>query len=259
MEKDRLLSHLSGDDRRMADRVLDQAKACLEKAGPVATDFFDPSQQELVREVLHYLQEIKALTFGGYRRAERQRFVLVPAYYLAESIQPPLAFLSIKPLAPSTLAHRDYLGSILGLGLKREKIGDLLVSDLEAQVIIADEVREFLLSHLEKVGSVAVQVGEIDQEQLNIPPERVKEIKTTVASLRLDTVAGFGFGLSRTRMAREIKAEKVKVNWRPVSNPASPVKVGDIISMRGRGRVILEETTGRTKKDRIGLVLKRLF
>jgi RNA-binding protein YlmH len=268
MDRERFLAPLEEGDRALAARVLDQVELALKKTEPVATDFFDPRERELVDEILHYLPEVKKLNYGGYRGAERQRMVIVPAFYLTEAVTAPLAYLEIKSLANSIkrrtdsaplFAHRAILGSILGLGLKREKVGDILLGEEEAQVIVAEESGEFILTHLQKVGPIAVQVEPIDPEQLNVPVERVKEIKSTVASLRLDAVAGLGYGESRTRMAREIKAEKVKVNWKLVTNPAHKVAAGDVLSMRGRGRVIVAEVGGETKKGRIRVVMKRLL
>lgn len=270
MDRERFLSQLQNEDRVMAARVLDQVELVLKKAEPVATEFFDPRERELIEEILHYLPEVKKLNYGGYRGAERQRIVIVPAYYLLEAVESPLAYLAIKPLAnsgksrtdsssPSLFSHRDLLGSILGMGLKREKLGDILLGEEEAQVVVAEEIGEFILTHLQKVGSTAVAVETIDPEQLNVPVERVKEVKSTVASLRLDAVAGLGYGVSRSRMAREIKAEKVKVNWKPAKSPDYKVAAGDVLSMRGRGRVIVAEVGGRTKKGRIGIILKRLL
>ena len=102
-------------------------------------------------------------------------------------------------------------------------------------------------------------MAQIEPEQLEVPPEREKEIRTTVASPRLDAVAADGFGASRTRMAREIRAGRVRVNWQPALHPDRLLQPGDVISIRGRGRVILAEMTGQTKKGRLGLVLKRLI
>ncbi|HHU51947.1 MAG TPA: photosystem II S4 domain protein [Firmicutes bacterium] len=263
MERERLLSHTTGTDRVLAARILDQAELSLKRAAPVETDFLDPHEQEVAKDLLHFVPEVKFLVFGGYRKAERQRLVLAPSFYLTESIEPPLTFFSIKALAgkseEAAFGHRDVLGSLLGLGLKREKIGDILITTDEAQIIVAAEIGEFVLAHLERVGAVRVKVDPIDPEQLNTPPERIKEIKTTVASLRLDAVAGLGFGMSRTKMAREIKAEKVKVNWRSTTDPDYQVKVGDVLSIKGRGRVVVAETTGLSKKGRIGIILKKLI
>ncbi len=270
IEKERLLSHLEGEERANAARLLDKVEISLKRAEPVATDFLDPRGIEVFEEILHYLPEVKTLKFGGYRQAERERMVLMPSFYLMESVEPPLAYLSVRPLtgevkpgngAPKGLpfTHRDLLGSILGLGIKREKIGDFLLTNDEAQLVAAEEIGDFLLTHLNKVGSTPVEVRAIDPEQLNTPIEKVKEIKSTVASLRLDAVAGAGYGMSRNKVVREIKAEKVKVNWRPVTNPAYKVKEGDLLSIRGRGRVIIAEAGGTTKKGRIRIVLKRLM
>ncbi len=269
MDKERILAPLEGEDRLLIARLLDQVELALKKAAPVATDFFDPRERELCSEVLHYLPEAKALFFGGYRGAERQRIVIIPAFYLAEAVEPPLTYLAICPATKGgkvvpggtgpLFTHRAVLGSLLGLGLKRGKIGDLLLAAEEAQAVVAEEVGEFILTNLTKVGSLSVMVEAIDPEQLNTPVVRVKEIRSTVASLRLDAVAGLGYGVSRSRMAREIKMAKVKVNWRPVTDPDYKVAVGDVLSIRGRGRVVVAEVGGETKKGRLVVKLKRLM
>ena len=94
-----------------------------------------------------------------------------------------------------------------------------------------------------------------------IPPreQKVKEIRTTVASMRLDVIAAAGFGTSRSKMANEIDVDKVKVNWKDVKSSSQAIKEGDIISIRGRGRVEVAEVRGTTKKGRINLVLRRFI
>lgn len=244
----------------MAARVLDLAGTALEKAEPVATDFLNPEEKKLLLDLLRFVGEIKVMAFGGYHQAERVRLVLMPAFFLPEAVTPPLAYLEIKSTGKKDFrpAHRDLLGSLTGLGIKRGKIGDILPADGGAQVIVAKEIEEYILTNLRHVGAVPVEVAPVDPEQLNVRPQRVKEVKTTVASLRLDAVAGAGFGVSRTKMAREIKAERVKVNWKVVSAPDYQVDLGDTISIRGRGRVVVSEIKGKTKKGRLSLVLQRL-
>lgn len=211
--------------------------------------------------ILRQEPSVRALAFGGFRRAERERLVLVPSFYLTESIEPALAFYRIIPERKSQFewTHRDVLGSLMGLGIRREKTGDILLVPGEAQIIVAAEIASAIEGELRKIGSVPVSVAAIDPEALAITPERVKEIRTTVASLRLDAVASLGYGVSRTRMAREIKSERLKINWQSVNDPDHPVKVGDVLSIRGRGRVVVAEITGQSKKGRIGLLLQRLL
>jgi RNA-binding protein YlmH len=205
------------------------------------------------------LTGLRCLHYGGYRRSERQRLVLVPDFLLVEAIEPRLAYLQITPAKATGLTHQDYLGALLGLGLKREKTGDLILVDDGCQAVVVEEVAPFIQANLERIGRIGAATTAIEPEQLQVPPERIKEIKTTVASPRLDAVASDGFGVSRTRMAREIKAGRVRVNWRLETNPDKLLQADDVISIRGRGRVILAELSGRTKKGRIGLVLKRLI
>ena len=87
--------------------------------------------------------------------------------------------------------------------------------------------------------------------------ERCKEISATVASLRVDSIAAAGFGTSRSRAAADIEADKLKLNWQSVKNVSQAVKEGDVISLRGRGRLEVAEVRGQTKKGRVGVLLKR--
>lgn len=259
MERERLLSHLSGEDRMEMARVLDAVERSLKHVVPAWTNFFDPRLRELAGEILRQVPTVKSLAYGGYRGAERQRLVVIPSFYLTESIEPALEFFRIRPEKSGELTHRDVLGSLTGLGIRREKTGDILITPEEAQVIVAQEVADAVYTQLKRVSNLPVQVDSMDPEELAVPPERTKEIRSTVSSLRLDAVAGLGYGVSRTRMAREIKSERLKLNWRAVHDPDHPVKEGDVLSMRGRGRVIVGAITGHSKKGRIGIILQRLY
>ena len=99
--------------------------------------------------------------------------------------------------------------------------------------------------------TVSARLSELKKE------ERVKEIRATVASLRVDSIAAVGFGMSRSRAASDIEADKLKLNWQSVKGSSQTVKVGDVLSMRGRGRLEIVEITGTTKKGRTGVYLKR--
>lgn len=258
MDRERLLAHLIDDEERLLGaRTLDLVAVALRNGEPKATPFLDPASRDVVEGILGSVAGIGWRSYGGYPRAERQRIVLYPDYYLTELIEPPLAAVEVTGSFESQPSHRDVLGSVLGLGLKREQIGDILLLERAAQVILSPEQLDFVVTHLERVGRTRVQCKPIDLERLEFEPERIKEIRTTVASLRLDAVAAAGYGTSRTKMAREIRMERVKVNWRVVANPAAEVAEGDVLSIRGRGRVHVAEVTGTTRKGRIGILLQR--
>jgi RNA-binding protein YlmH len=258
MEKQRPLDIPGGPSDLIAARIGDLIERSLQQQQPVWSDFLDPLQTGEAKAVLSWSSGARGQFYGGYSQAERCRMVCFPDYYISETIQPELAFLEIQPAAAG-LEHRDYLGALLALGLKREKIGDLMLTASGCQVVLVPELAEFIIINLQKVGSVAVKVTVIEAEQLSPAQQRTKEIRTTVASLRLDAVAALGFGESRTRMAREIRSERVKLNWRSVKAPDHLVNPGDIVSVKGRGRVLVRELTGRSKKGRTGIVLERYY
>ncbi|HHX01928.1 MAG TPA: photosystem II S4 domain protein [Firmicutes bacterium] len=261
MDRERLMSHLKSEqERQIGIRVIDAAQLAWKVNRPQITDFYDPYEQKVARSVLSAIAEVGVMEFGGYRRAERARLAIYPQFFLTEAIAVPVRVLQAKGyFSFAKVKHGDYLGSLIGLGLKREKIGDIICLADGCQVVVAAEIADFILQHWHQVHEVSIDVREIDPEQIAVEPERVREIKATVASLRLDAVAAAGFGTSRTKIAREIKGERVKVNWKLVNNPAHEINPGDVLSIRGRGRVVVEQITGTTKKGRIGLVLKRMI
>lgn len=250
-------SYNSENMKILLAHIQDLAEKSLKEQSPQWTDFLEPPEREQAEATLRWVTGVRFNAYGGYPKSERRRLVIYPDYYLAETIQPEFTILEVRARTTDQLTHRDYLGALMALGIKRSKVGDLLVNDQTCQVIVIPELAEFLMIHLTSVGNSSVDVAIIEPEQLNLPDRRTKEIRTTVASLRLDALAALGFGESRTKMARDIKAERVKVNWKPTKSPDLALNPGDIISIRGRGRVEFKEVTGKSKKGRIGIVLIR--
>jgi RNA-binding protein YlmH len=260
-DRQQLLAHLVNEEERLIGaRTLDCAEKCMDQGRPVATDFLDPHARQIAHGVLGSIPSVAVRAFGGYPQAERQRLLIYPEYYLRELLEPPLRAVEVRVNTPADkLKHGDFLGAILSTGINRAQIGDILLVGDGCQVVLSETALPIVLSGLQKVHRLSVQVAEIDLEQLEVAPQRVKEIRTTVASMRLDAVAAFGFGMSRTKMVREIRAERLKVNWRVTADPAQVVAEGDVISMRGRGRVTIAEVSGTTRKGRTALVLQRAF
>lgn len=254
------MNDYDNDIKRVLARIDDLVEIALKTQAPQWTDFLEPPHREQALAVLRWKTGIRFNAWGGYAQAERRRIVIYPDYYFTETLPLNLGFLEITTKDPhASPGHRDYLGAILNLGIQRAKIGDLLIGDHGAQVIVCPELKEFIQANLRTVASSPVITEEIDPEQIDIPNRREKVIRTTVASLRLDALAALGFGESRTKMVREIKAEKVKVNWKATRAPDQMLQPGDIVALRGRGRVEFREITGQSKKGRTGVVLVRLF
>ena len=147
------LSHLSDEDRILVRHLLDLGEKALASQSAAYADFLDPRQREMADRELAVLPNLRRLYYGGYRRAERQRLVLAPDYLLSEAIEPRLAYLDIIPSGPADgITHQDYLGAILGAGVKREKVGDLIVLDRKGQAVLTAEAAAILQTHLTQVG-----------------------------------------------------------------------------------------------------------
>lgn len=260
MERNQLLAHLVDEnERRLGARTLDAATQALERESPVPLDFLDPREREVVEGVLGSLSLVRYRSYGGYRQAERRRYLVFPHYYLVDLLETPITALEMQGDFPEPPGHRACLGALLGLGIDRSQVGDLLPQEHGFQVLVARELQTFIQGSFERVGRTKVTAKEIDFERLAVEPERIKEIRVTVASMRLDAIAAAGFGTSRSKMARDIRSERVKLNWKQATNPAMAVAEGDILSIRGRGRVHVESIQGETRRGRIGILLKRMF
>lgn len=258
IEREKILRYYrSTGDQELAARILDAAENAIRSRRAYVTEFLDPHGYSIAETVVAYEDGLLLQAQGGFETAERVKAAFVCKEYRGE------ASFAIEAASVEwdtryyQLGHRDVLGGLLALGIKRGVIGDILMISDGCQIIADATILPFLLGELQRIGAANVKVKRIELAELQPRPETVKEIRSTVASLRLDSVAAAGFGVSRTQMTDEIQSEKVKVNWKDTKSPAQLVKVGDTISFRGRGRVEILEITGQTKKGRTGVLLKR--
>ncbi|MFZ5639199.1 MAG: RNA-binding protein [Bacillota bacterium] len=244
-------------DKNFLARIMDRYEAVVRHQGYEVTDFCDPSQQALVDKTLGWLGEPAGEWRGGYGDAERRRLVIYPAYLDPAVLDDGIVLLEVTGnFKFQRVTHRDFLGALLSLGIKREKLGDIIVTADGCQVFADNGVKDYIAWNLQKIHRVTVRVREISRDALVLPDREAGSVSVTVPSLRLDAVTSAGFGVSRTKMAREIAAENVRLNWLVTKDGAAPVEAGDVISVRGRGRLEISEVRGATKKGRIALVLK---
>ncbi len=245
-------------DKTLALKVLDKGQQALKQNRVLVTGYFDPHQQRVAESVLRKAEGLTYYMFGGYPGAERQRIALMPAHFQQEHPDMGIVYLRLEGnFKFASISHRDVLGALLSLGIKRESLGDIFVADDCAKMLVTEEIAPYILANLTQVHQVGVTLKTVDAEDFDIPSVKSKTIKGTVASLRLDAVASMGYSVSRTKMASVIKAEQVKLNWQPVKNPSALVKAGDVISVAGRGRVEVEDVGGVSRKGRVHLFLKK--
>lgn len=259
MDREKVISHLSDPDlRKEMLRLLDLWERSFRRRSVELTDFFDPYY---LKTGLGILQGLKGLSFavnGGYQGAERVRVAMFPSEVAIEDVDFSISFLEVTGnFKFQKVTHRDYLGSLLGIGLTREKIGDLLVQSSGCQVILDREIIDYVLMQWTRVNHVSVRAKVISGSQLVIPEQEKKSIRGTVASPRLDAVLGIGFGLSRTKTLPEIKSGRVRVNWQTVTDPAFLLEAGDRISCQGKGRINVVSFSGPTAKGRLFVQIEK--
>ncbi|PWK04954.1 RNA-binding protein [Tumebacillus permanentifrigoris] len=251
MKQDHVMMHFRPEERPFVERMIDLADRVDDRQSPALTDFLDPRQQKIAMSVVRRHADVEISLSGGIDAAERQRALIAPAYWVPEDSEFELAFLRIAvPGDYVKLSHGDYLGALVGLGMKRGKLGDLSVSDEGCDLVVARDMADFVRLHLNQVGRATVQVQEIERGQVKSVQREFQEKEFTVMSLRLDAVASDAFNLSRTKVVDPIKSGKLQLNWQTIENPATQVEEGDVISLRGHGRVRILEVGGQTKKGR---------
>lgn len=231
----------------------------------VSGDFLDMHQKRILSDFFKSRSlPVRAIFYGGYPDAERCMPVFIPDYVempregVPDEVQELLRVVRVTLAKGSRqLTHRDYLGSLLALGLDREVTGDILVRNPDertgggADIIVQAEIAEFIRLHYTKAGRTNLSVEILPVSQLRQGSFKIEEKKDTVASLRLDSIAASVFGLSRSRAAEAIRRGMVSVNGMESTRVDMDIATGDKIVMRGKGRAILAETGGTTRKDRI--------
>ena len=252
--KQKLLENITQpDDRLLISKVLDQVSLCMKSHEMKYTDFLDPYQLNLCEKVISKLTDVSYEIFGGYIEAERKLIIIYPNYISKEDITLPFCLLKIysRNKFSSSLGHRDYLGALLNLGVRRENMGDIVIHEEFAFVFVLKKVADYVQSQLNRIRKDPIEILQCSLNEFTSPKQSIKEINTTVSSLRLDSIASAAYGISRTKILPFIRGDKLRVNWEIVADPSFIVKEGDTISFRGHGRVKLNQVYGTTKKGRI--------
>ena len=198
--------------------------------------------------------------FGGYEDAERKMLVYLPEYLEFDSLyeeDSPLVCLRATFFEADVLTHRDFLGALMGAGIARETVGDICVGKGCCDFFVTAEIAPYIQQNFLSAGRTRVHIEAIPLKEAQIPEPEVKEIKDTVASLRLDSIVSSGFRIGRSLAAQYISAGKAAIDGLPCEKPDKPVSEGMKISIRGLGKIKLQSVNGRTKKDRISVVIHR--
>jgi len=247
------------EDNILLGQAEDKIRQCFNRNMPTNTVFLDPHQQSEIRG--EFMKKSYGCTlefYGGYEDAERVVLLCLPDYATVGTAEP-LAVIRVAAAKHGgrQLKHGDYLGSLTGLGIKREMTGDILVRDDGADIIVLDEIADFIVASYGKAGRVDLHVERKDISELIIPERHLAMVTDTVASLRLDNMVASAFGISRTKATQAISQGLVFLNHMETTKADARVSEGDRIVLRHKGRADLAEVGGNSRKGRIYVVFQR--
>ena len=248
-------------DELITARIEDRISQCRDGYYVTSTGLLDTHEQALAIASSRHAAGVRTFMYGGYDEAERRMLVCVPRDLPVsdgEAVEGLLRVLRVKlPAISRELSHRDYLGSILGLGIDRSVTGDILVRDDGADIIIMPEIADFLKREYSQVGRTVVKVSTVPIEELIIPDIRTEVIKDTVPSLRLDCVISSAFRISRAKAAEAIRAGIVSVDHIECLKTDFRLEEGAIMVLKGKGKAVLREVGGESKKNRVWIKIER--
>ena len=259
MDKRTLLDAVAqnGDERLLLGHVWDKWQQAERRNIPAVTAFLSPHEQAICARLLKAAGAGNYLFFGGYDDAQRRQLHCLPDWMTEPDESTITALRCTFYAGDKAPTHRDLLGSLMGLGITRQSVGDILVSPESADVLVDRGVADFLLQQWNAAGRTPLRVSEITLAELQIPQEQYREIQTTVASTRLDSVVAAAFATSRAKAAEAIAQGRVEINWMECRKSDKMAQTGDVITLRGAGKCKLCSVGAPTRKGRLPICVKR--
>ncbi len=248
----------NSEDKLLLAKVWDKINAGIRKNIPANTGFLSPRELEMTRYLFGDVPGLYG--FGGYEGAERQMLVYLPEYLEADALyeeDSPVVCLRAAFYHGDTPSHRDFLGALMGAGIRRETVGDICVGTESCDFFVTEEIAPYIEQSFTSAGRSHVRISRIPLSEASIPEPEVKEIRDTLASLRLDSVISSGFRIGRSLAAQYVTQGKAAINGLPCEKPDKAVAEGAKVSVRGLGKMQLVSVNGKTKKDRISVTIHR--
>lgn len=239
-------------------KLWDKINAGIRRNIPAATGFLSPREQEMAKYLFGAAPGL--CFFGGYEEAERRMLCYLPDYLEESSLNladSPVVCLRATFYDGDSPSHRDFLGGLMACGIARETLGDICVGENSCDFFVTEQIAPYVEQNLTSVGRVHLHLQRIDLSDVQVPEPEVKEIKDTLASLRLDSVIATGFRIGRSLASQFICAGKAAIDGLPCEKPDKTVTEGMKISVRGLGKIKIKSVSGQTKKGRIWVVIDR--
>lgn len=267
MNRQEILSKYEGEeDKLLVSKLLDKIEFVEKRNSVENTDFLDIHQRGILERVLKIVKYKNYMIYGGYENAERTMIILYPEkletvfennYFDYNNI-----LQVIRIILPNEMrgkySHRDYLGAVIKVGIKREKVGDIIVSLDGADIIATKEMASYLTTSLSELTRFSKSNFEMHKiEELNIAPPKTEIINIIVPSMRMDSIVSEMIRTSRSKAMEYIEAERVFINSELVTKNAKMLKENDMITIRGKGRFKINKILNSTKKGNLVIEIEK--
>ena len=229
-------------------------EACQNNYAPQFFDFQDEAMQMKMEKILKHSGE-PYLFWGGTENAGRRMLCIYPDYLEADTLEWPMLAVAFHKEFP--MDHRHVLGELMHLGITRECVGDINMNDEEVQVVFAERLRDFITLNFTKVKGRTIKPEILEPDLIKTFELRFKRLELVAASDRLDGVINKIWGFSRQDSITYIKQRRVRVNYEAVTKNDYRIKNGDVISFRGKGKAVITELGGVTKKGNLRLIVDK--
>ncbi|AMB99667.1 hypothetical protein AWM75_06585 [Aerococcus urinaehominis] len=246
------LQHYADHEHDFVSQVEEWLDIVVRDYRPWLSYFLNPRQQTIVRQLVASYPDCQVSFWGGYRGAENQRALIAPSYYPAQTADFEISAFEILYGAKfNQLSHRQILGTLLGQGIDRNRLGDIISDGQAWQFFVDQAIGDFLNISVERIGSTKVTLKALtDADEILHLQENWQMRELVVSSLRLDLVIGEALKLSRQKSKQLVEGGQCKVNWRQVDQASYSLAQGDIISVRSFGRLRFDGILKETKKDK---------
>ena len=248
----------TAEDKLLLAKLWDKISAGIRRDIPAHTCFLSPREQEMARYL--FGEQSGLVRFGGYGDAERKMICYLPDYLDVDSLYDagsPVVCLHAEYYEGDTLSHRDFLGALMGAGIARDTVGDICTGKGCCDFFVTAEIAPYILQNFSSSGRTRLHLTQVPLNQAAVQEPEVKELRDTLASLRLDSVISAGFRIGRSQAAQFISAGKAAIDGLPCEKPDKTVTEGTKISVRGLGKIKLQTVGGQTKKGRISVIIHR--
>ena len=264
MNREILNDYKDKDDKILLAQILDKVEMVEKKNKIEYTDFLDLAQIELVQKFINKIKLQNYMIYGGFEQAERKMFVIYPDKFNSVVVEKNLSNIVqiIRIELPDDLkgkyTHRDYLGAVIKLGIERKKIGDIIVDQNGADIIVDKDIVKFLLDNLGSLTRFSKSTISVQNiEDLRPVEIKKEELEIIVSSMRLDNVISDLARCSRNKALDIINTERVFINFECETKKTKQVKTGDMITIRGKGRFFVKEIIGQTRSGRTVIKIEK--